>query len=320
MDDRPLILGVDGGGTKTVACLAQALPSVTPLTEAPPWTILGTGQSGSSNQQAVSQEQATEALQQAIEQAFADAQLDVQSVSSICLALAGCDRTADREFVHQWAEQFITCDHLSIVNDAVPLLVAGTPDQWGVALISGTGSFAWGRNEAGQTARSGGWGYLLGDEGSGFSLGQAALRAATQSADGRGPQTTLLPEILASFNCQEPAELISAVYTSPRARTDIAALAPIVLEQAAADDTIALEITADAARSLAVMVESVVRQLSIQEPFPLVFAGGLLTRSPFLQRAVQQRIQDRDLVAEPTRSLANPVVGTLQLAQQMHDR
>lgn len=318
MDNRPLILGVDGGGSKTVAWLAHALPTATAGLEKHEWKILGRGLSGISNQQVVRAEQATQSLEEAIRQAFAEAHVDVLSVSSVCLALAGCDRTTEIDFIRQWAEQFIASDHLCIVNDAVPLLVAGTPDQWGVALIAGTGSLSWGRNQTGQTARAGGWGYLMGDEGSGFALGQAALRAATQFADGRGPQTTLLATLLTSFNCREPEQLIAAVYGDSEKQTSIAALAPIILQEAAANDAVALKIVAAAARSLTTMVESVARQLQFQQRFPLVLAGSLLTGSPVLQNAVRDQVQKCGLNAEPIQSLETPVLGALQLAQQMH--
>jgi N-acetylmuramic acid 6-phosphate etherase len=314
MDNRPLILGVDGGGTKTVACLA--LGSVASQAEDPPWTILGQGNSGSSNQQAVGRELATASLEEAIRQAFLAASLDLGPVSSLCLALAGSDRTADKDFIQEWAQQFIPAEHLCIVNDAVPLLVAGTPDQWGIALIAGTGSFCWGRNPAGQTARAGGWGYLMGDEGSGFSLGQAALQAVAQNIDGRGPQTTLVAKLLNTFNCQQPEELIPAVYGNAERQTPVAALAPIVLEEAAAGDPIALKIINQAAHSLTTMVESVAQQLGFQDRFPLVLAGGLLTSSPLLQGKFGEQMQDRGLTAEPLQSLVSPVLGTLQLAQQ----
>ena len=318
MDHSALLLGVDGGGSKTVACLAQSLPeSVAAEQKHHRWEILGQGLAGSSNQQAVSSEQAIQALEEAIGLAFREAQLDLQPVQSVCLALAGCDRDTDKQFIQQWATRFIRFDHLSIVNDAVPLLVAGTPDQWGIALISGTGSFSWGRNEALQTARAGGWGYLMGDEGSGFSLGQAALHAATQCADGRGPQTTLLPALLSAFNCQEPQQLIAAVYGNDHQPTDTAALAPIVLEQVAADDEVALKLASDAASSLTRMVESVAQKLDIEQGFPLVFAGSLLTGSYFLKQSIQDQLQRRGLKAEPIESLERPVLGALQIAQQM---
>jgi len=314
MADTPLILGVDGGGSKTIARLAQ----LDLAGEESGWNLLGQGRSTVSNQQAAGQTHATQALEEAITRAFEDARLPVQPISSICLALAGCDRSSDKDFIREWSEQFIPAKQLCIVNDAEPLLIAGTPDQWGITLIAGTGSLSWGRNADGRTARAGGWGYLIGDEGSGFACGQAALRAATQNADGRGPATTLLPKLLEYFQCQEPAELVPAVYHRDQPQSEIAALAPIVLAEAIAEDSLALEIVTQAAQSLATMIESVAAQLSLSAPFPLVLAGGLLTSSPLLQDLVCQQLQNHDLTPEPIQVLTSAIEGTLQLAQQMH--
>ena len=314
MDDKPLILGVDGGGTKTIAYLARA--GITAKNTDSPWTIMGKGNSGSSNQQAVGFEAATIALEQAIAGAFADATIDLQPISSCCLALAGSDRAADQDQIQHWIQQFIPANHLHIVNDAVPLLTAGTTKQWGVALIAGTGSFCWGRNQQGQTARSGGWGYLMGDEGSGFALGQSALQSLTQEADGRGQPTTLTSQILTTLKCQQPEKLIPKVYGNSDSRTLIADLAPIVLKEATAGDALALKIVQDAAGSLAAMVESVAQQLGLDDPFPLVLAGSLLTGSPLLQGKLEAQLQNRELPADPIQAVTNPVLGTLQIAYQ----
>ncbi len=314
MDDKPLILGVDGGGSKTIAYLARA--GITAEETGSPWTILGKGNSGPSNQQAVGFEAATTALEQAIAGSFADAAIDLQPISSCCLALAGSDRVADQDQIQQWVQQFIPVNHLHIVNDAVPLLAAGTTQQWGVALIAGTGSFCWGRNQQGQTARSGGWGYLMGDEGSGFALGQAALQSLTQEADGRSQPTTLTAKILTTLNCQQPEELIPKVYGNSEPRTLIADLAPIVLNEATAGDPLALKIVLDAAGSLATMVESVAQQLGLDDSFPLVWAGSLLTGSPLLQGKLEGQLQNRELPADPIQAVTSPVLGTLQIAYQ----
>ena len=314
MDDKPLILGVDGGGTKTIAYLARA--DITAEKSDQPWTILGKGNSGSSNQQAVGLEQATTALEEAIVRAFADAAIDLQPISSCCLALAGSDRAADQNQIKQWTQRFIAVDHLHIVNDAAPLLATGTTEQWGVALIAGTGSFCWGRNQQGDTARSGGWGYLMGDEGSGFALGQAALQALAQGADGRGQQTTLTRQILSALNCQQPKEIIPRIYGDSEPRTLIASLAPIVLNEANTGDPQALRILQNAANSLAAMVASVAQQLGFDDRFPIVFAGSLLARSQLLQEILEAQLQNRGLPTDSIQAVTNPVLGSLQIACQ----
>src|SRR5690606_12096698 len=122
-------------------------------------------------------------------------------------------------------------------------------DGAGILLIAGTGSSAWARGVDGRTARAGGWGHLLGDEGSGYALGVAALRAVARAHDGRAPSTDLRDAVLRHANVAAPEALIA--WAASAAKAEIAALAPCVAEAAAADDAVARAIVDRAARDLA---------------------------------------------------------------------
>src|SRR5581483_5378036 len=128
------------------------------------------------------------------------------------------------------------------------------PEGWGVALVAGTGSMAFARAPDGRTARAGGWGYLLGDEGSGYALALAALRAVVRDADGRGPATRLTSRLLAHFGAVLAQDLVRLVYGGGVDRAALAAVAPYVLEAAAAGDEVAAEIMAGQAEELADLV------------------------------------------------------------------
>ena len=116
--------------------------------------------------------------------------------AAICLGIAGVDRPNDAAIVRGIMRRIGFNSRVLIVNDALIALETGAPGQPGVVIISGTGSIAYGRNAAGEAARSGGWGYVLGDEGSGYWIGRAALRAVLRAADHRGPATVLTPMLL----------------------------------------------------------------------------------------------------------------------------
>ncbi len=171
-NDR-LIFGIDGGGTRTSAFLANV---------SRPDDILGQGTAGPSNQRAVGPRMAMNNLDLAVQEAFSNARIDRQTVAAACLGLAGADRISDRSVVQDWAQEARLAEKIQVVNDAMPLLHAGAGDGYGIALIAGTGSLAWGRNPQNQTARSGGWGYLFGDEGSAFAIGRAILQAVSCSS------------------------------------------------------------------------------------------------------------------------------------------
>ena len=149
------LLGVDGGGTATEAWLAE-----------PGCRVLGRGTAGPSNAKAVGLDAARRALDAAICAAFDNAGLAPVPVTMACLGLAGFDRPDDRKILAGWVNEACWADRLVLVNDGDLVVAAGTPEGWGVGVIGGTGSIAVGRASDGRTARAGGWGHLIGDEGS----------------------------------------------------------------------------------------------------------------------------------------------------------
>ena len=171
MQSDELVLGIDGGATKTVAWLALRSGGGEP-------SVVGRGAAGPANPQAIGFDEALGNLDQAIAAAFDDAGVKPGPLASAVLALAGWDREQNRQVLRRWAEKRCLASRLRMVHDALPVLVAGSPEGWGVALISGTGSFAFGQSRDGRSTRAGGWGYLFGDEGSGYAIALAGLRAA----------------------------------------------------------------------------------------------------------------------------------------------
>jgi len=182
-----LLLGIDGGGSTTCAALADARGR-----------ILGVGTAGSSNLQIVGLEGVVAAVEVAIQAARRAAGVASDApVKVACLGLAGVDRPGDRERVSTALRVRSLAERLLLVSDSELVLAAGCPEGWGLALVSGTGSICFGRAPDGRTARAGGWGYLLGDEGSGFAIAQQALRLAARTADGRAEAHELLEAALA---------------------------------------------------------------------------------------------------------------------------
>lgn len=308
-----LALGIDGGGSKTVALLSRRQADGT-------WRLVGRGSSGASNPQAVGFAAAFQSLNKAIDGAFADARLPVREVAAVCGALAGAERDADRRQVEDWARRRQLAQKLQLVHDALPLLAAGTPEGWGVALIAGTGSFGFGQSGDGMTARVGGWGYLLGDEGSGYVIARQALQAAVQAADGRAQPTTLLDRFLEKFNLSEPLDLIGKVYQRDVDRPTIASWSDLVFEEATAGDAVASEIIASGARDLAQIVASVCRQIGFDRgPFPLAVSGGLLIHHAAYRMSLEQELNQRGFTPAPIGTVPDPVTGSLVLAQRAAD-
>ena len=275
--ERPCVLGIDGGGSKTLALVAGASGEV-----------LGRGEAGPSNYQVIGLEAALSSLEAATEAALANAGRNRRDLGAACVGLAGVARPADHERLAAWAARSLPGVPITIANDAQLVMAAGTPHGWGVALICGTGSIVMGRSPDGRTARAGGWGYLLGDEGSGYAIGLAALRAVMRAHDGRGPRTDLVHAVLARYDLDDPSALVARLYqrvASAARPAQIAALAELVDAASLAGDGVAHDILQEAGRELALAALAVVRRLELAGPVPCGLAGGVIVKGTALRAA-----------------------------------
>jgi N-acetylmuramic acid 6-phosphate etherase len=314
---HPLILGIDGGGTHTVALLARPTPdptATTHLSPLAPHRLLGRGEAGPSNFQSVGTERAFQAVEQAVDEAFRAASLPRQPVQVAWLGLAGAGRSQDQELFRRWAIEQGLAAEVKVSSDASLLLAAGTPDGWGVAIVAGTGSIAVGQSPDGCTSRSGGWGYLLGDEGSGYAIGLAALQAVVRAADGRGPETSLCRSLLDQLRLNEPDELIATIYQRSLDRSAIAALAPLVLKAAKAGDAVASDIAQSGADQLAAAIAATARRLALPAAFPLAIAGGLLLSSSSYRERLLESLAATGIRPHPITSVGEPAEGAIRLA------
>ncbi len=299
-----MFLGVDGGGSKTTALIADVQGHV-----------VGRGESGATNYHTVGVEAAFAALDVTVNVAMAQAGCTAVQVRAICLGMAGAGRPEDQAVIREWSEMRFPGAPAMVTHDAELVLAAGTPDGWGIAVLSGTGSLIYGRRGDGSTARAGGWGYLLGDEGSGYAIGLAALRAVARAADGRGPATVLTARILAHWSLSRPSDLVGYVYQPGLSRRDIAALSPLVQEAAVQGDTAAQDIVSDAGHELAWAIAAVMRQLAL-DAAPCALAGGVLVQGEAVRRALQGAVQD-GLCLHPWTSVEEPAQGAIRLAARL---
>jgi glucosamine kinase len=270
-----LALGIDGGGSKTLAVIVNEQGQE-----------LGRGQAGSSNQSNIGLEAALHNLHHAAQEAaeMADCCLPV---SKAWIGLAGVDRPADYELILPHMQML--ADNVRLTNDA-ELGLSALENAIGIVIIAGTGSIVLGRDARGQVKRAGGWGYLLGDEGSGYDLGRQALQAALRSADGRDQPTILLDIILRHWNLKAHTEIIDQVYKT-KGSAHIARLAPCVFQAARQGDALAQKIIQQAAAELALAVQAVCTQLAFADVIPLALAGGLLVHEPAYRQQVLESIR-----------------------------
>jgi N-acetylglucosamine kinase-like BadF-type ATPase len=302
----PYLLGVDGGGTKTTALLVGV-----------DGQVLGRGSAGGSNLKSLGQAAALAAVRAAVSAAYAAAGLPLQLPRAACLGLSGLDDPNDQQRLQVWAERALTGRPVRVVNDVELVLAAGTPAGWGIGVIAGTGAIAFGRTPEGRTVRVGGWGWVMGDEGSGYALGQAALQAVARAADGRGPQTALTAMILSQWSLAAPAALLPVVYQTPLPRTQIAALAALVEAAASTGDTVAARLTSDSGRELALAAISVTHTLGLTSPVPAALAGGVLVKAQSVRRAFIESLAAVGIALEPLQLVEEPAQGAIVLARRL---
>ncbi len=298
--EEAYFLGVDGGGSKTLAILVDA-----------EGREVGRGLAGGANYAALGLELAVHNIFQAVERAKHSAGLPLSlAPQSAWLGLAGVDRPADQKLLYPHLSPLAAQIHTT--NDA-ELGLSALENAVGVVLIAGTGSIALGRDSKGTIFRAGGWGHLLGDEGSGYYLGQHALLAAVRAADGRGPKTLLLELILDHWRLRSAEDILERVYGSADKAT-IASLSPCVFHAAQTGDTVASAIMQRGAEELALAVSTISARLQLSE-LPLALMGGLLLHVERYRQELLQCLQrvhklgQLVVVEEPALSAAQASIG-----------
>lgn len=303
-----LVVGVDGGATHTAAVLADAATGV----------VAGRGESGPSNLQAVGAEAALRELNTAVVRAFAAAGVHRAPVAAACLGLAGVDLGEGLDVVRGWADIVGLADRVSIANDATLLFAAGTPEGWGLAVVAGTGSIAFTRDRAGNEGRAGGWGYLLGDEGSAWQIGLTGLRAACRSADGAGPPTRLVADFLAQLGATDPRDFIPAVYRGAWTRAAIAGLAPVVVGAAEAGDDVAHKLVVQQVTELSRTAVTALDAGGLSRiGVPVALAGGLVVASKFYRELFRESLRGFGVHPGCFEPVADPALGAVVLARKM---
>jgi glucosamine kinase len=295
------VLGIDAGGTKTVCYLADANG-----------TIIGEGRGTGANLQAHGELEVEKVLHGIIEQAVGDRAI---VPAATCVGIAGADRTDDHRTVRGIMRRLGFRSHTLVVNDALIALVAAVGDDPGVVIIAGTGSIAYGVNQDGGAARAGGWGYVLGDEGSGFWIGREALLAVVRAADGRGPRTGLTALVLEHFTLEEVSGLVHQVYDRGLHRPAVAALGAVVERARAQGDVVAGEILRRASEELTRAAASVIERLHMRgDAFHTVLSGGMFRVIPWLVNDVTLRLAEVAPRATVTLLSVEPATGALRLA------
>ena len=272
------IIGIDGGGTKTVGLLADSAGHIHARAE-----------SGPSNYHIIGEAQTKRVLEAVIARLLTQANVTLDEGIGFCLGMAGLGRPADRDVIGRICDEIGVPQNRILTHDAQIALVGGAGKLEGVIVISGTGSIVYGVNAEGREARAGGWGHLLGDEGSGYDIALRGLKAVARAADGRGIATQLTDLMLNEIGLSQPSDLIRWVHAA--SKDQVAELAKLVFAGADAADAISQQIIDSAAEELILAARVVIDKLGFDQPFDVILSGGILTHQPSLVCPLSECLQ-----------------------------
>jgi glucosamine kinase len=305
----PYYLGIDGGGSKTTCAVGDETQ------------LLATASAGPSNIIRVGEQKARESLEQVVRQACAAAGITPGEVARTCAGGAGAAR-------HELAAKIrdilgaIVSTPVDVVGDMQIALEAAFDTGPGVVVIAGTGSIAYGRDRQGNTARAGGWGFAIGDEGSAHWIGRAAVSAVLRAADANAwvterftpPDSQLAVALLKAWGVTSLTDLARLANSIPP--PDFAALFPAV---AASQDDLAAEVLTSAGKELARTAALVIRRLFAgagTEPVPAAVTGGVFRHAPLVRQVFYNELRTLDSRVEVNPQVVEPVEGALRIARR----
>jgi N-acetylglucosamine kinase-like BadF-type ATPase len=302
-----LFIGMDGGGTKTVGVVADELGRVVSS-----YTVTGTNPNG------VGWDRVKEELTVLFTQLMEG--IPTEEVAGCFAGMAGIDHPMSRMKMKEIIEQLLPGVPVEIDNDAINALYSGSTNGVGIALISGTGSICIAVNSSGEQMRVGGWGYLIGDEGSGYDFGRRTLTAVMMSHDGRDHAPLLVSKILAHFRCQHPSDLIPIIYEPGFEKKRIASVTPYLFEAFQEGEQAAKEIITDCLNDMTLMIKTALQKLlqTGETKVKVVLVGGVFQKQDELVTMMKSRIEEEGYSVEWAVPRVPPVAGAAAKALLNH--
>ncbi len=304
---KRFFIGIDGGGTSSrlLACDVEG-------------NVIGRSIGKSTNIESNPALVVKNNLEELVHAFLSTSACTMNDCLGICIGTAGVDTKKTLQEMERIIGLLSFPCPVHVTNDAEIALAAQTRGKPGILLISGTGSIGYAINEHGQNARVGGYGYLIGDEGSSYWLSRKAITAALRGYDGTGGETVLLPMILDALKLQYIEDVLDFVYQGNK--SDIAALAPLVIKALQEGDLVARGIVEDASRHLAGMATALAHKLSMeQKPYPLVFAGGLFLNTAMMADRVYSIVRETYPNLVFTLLEQEAVAGAVYIAARRHN-
>ncbi|SHG46762.1 N-acetylglucosamine kinase [Ornithinibacillus halophilus] len=295
------VLGIDGGGTKTKGVIASSTGEI--AAEA---TV------GPSNPNSVSKEQLENEFTLLFNELMQKSGELFSEVKHIYAGMSGVEHPVTKSEMSQLITNIIPGQNVTITNDAITALYSGTLGKPGIVQIAGTGSITYGLNEEGKFGRVGGWGYLLGERGSGYALGSDALKAVFATHDGLGEDTLLLHSILKKFETSELPNIVKLIYQSKNSKELIASISKLVFEAYDQGDSVASSIIRNNAQNIGDSIACLIKRMFNQKlTIPVVLVGGVFKRIDVLEPLIMNSVQGHEVSINLISPNIEPVGGAV---------
>lgn len=294
------ILGVDSGATKTKSIVVDL-----------EYNLVGLGTGGPGNYHYVGVERARENIKETIDKAMADAQVEPEDIPYGGFGVGALDSNGDWEVISGFLEDIGYPKERYITNDVVISHYAVNGAEPGVTVVAGTGSIAYGTDQNGESCRVGGWGWVIGDEGSGAYAAVRGLQEASRAWDGRGESTILTELASEHFDLEVPREVISKVQESDLPE-DVASFAVCVAEAATRGDEVAMRIIDEGCEELATLASTAVERLGMESPVRVGSVGGFVT-DDFVFKKFREKVRNKIPDVKVLKPINNPVIGSVAL-------
>ncbi|OQX96523.1 hypothetical protein B6I21_00715 [candidate division KSB1 bacterium 4572_119] len=276
------VIGVDGGGTKTELVLVDNEGN-----------LISKERVGSTNFQAMGGPNVRQELLDGFEKIINNSKIQLSKIDHIYLGLAGAGRVSDQKSIADLFDDTEYQGKITVNSDAIIALAGAFGTEPGIIIISGTGAICFGSNERGEVVRSGGWGYLLGDEGSGYYIGREAVVSAFKDFDGRGEKTILKKKIIEHFKLQAIDELVPLIYQNKIDRIKIANLAPLVFDCAKKGDAISEGIIKKSGQELGKLAKAVAEKLGFSgEEVNVALIGSIFKQKDLLLNHISKELYE----------------------------
>jgi N-acetylglucosamine kinase-like BadF-type ATPase len=310
MKSKDIIIGLDGGAT-TTKCIITDIEG----------HVLDRAISGPSNIQEGNEEERKRQLKNAINNSL-KVVLNLSfkeqfCVRSICLGVAGLSDGSKYHLIKKIVNKLLNPEKIKIIGDKEITVKGASLDQPSIIIYAGTGSFCYGKDENGNIANVGGWGYIIDDKGAGYDIGRMALRALFRAYDGREKKTQLTSKILKYFSCKSPIELSQKIYSyNLVTKCKISKLSVLVTEAAICGDNVAKQILNQASKELAKCVFALTKKLFFRNKLCIYPCGGVFNDIKFILKPFEKEISKKIKHYSIITPFFTPDIGALIIAAE----